>query len=90
MDLKALFAIMNKKGFHYLDGSSVTDNSINLYFSTGYNTRGNSVEIIIRDNDNDFEYWIRKGHIEDPHDVHETLKNVDDPTIFKFINEKII
>ena len=48
MTLKGLFNKMQEKGYHYFSGNTnSTDDSIYLYFSTGYNGRGNSIELAV-------------------------------------------
>lgn len=48
VDIQKILLALAKKGFCYIDGSMNTrDNDIHLYVSTGFNTRGNAVDICI-------------------------------------------
>jgi len=78
MDYTELFKIMSEKGFQYLDGST-TKLGVSLYFSTGFNTRGNAVEVIICEFKNSVHSWIDG--------VEKELQGVSEDKIFEFINE---
>ena len=45
IDLTALHAIMNKKGFHHFEGGSNDKGELSIYFSTGHGGRGDYVSI---------------------------------------------
>lgn len=76
MDLKGLVSIMSKKGYHYIDGrtNSVNDN-VYLDFSTGYNGRGDWVEIKIG------------STLHDIRDKNNEFKDVADNELFKILNK---
>jgi len=59
MNLAALFSITSDKGFTYISGTNSQGNSsLYLEFSSGYNGRGDWLEIRIGNLTHDLEYCI--------------------------------
>jgi len=78
MDYVELFQHMHEKGFTHIDGST-TNRGVNLYFSTGFNTRGNAVEVTIGEFKNSIHSWIDG--------VENELKDVSEDKILEFISK---
>jgi len=78
MDLKALFSLMNRKGFYYFEGNTNQNNN-NLYisFSTLHGGRGNFVDIRIGETNNDISCWIDS--------TNTANANVNDNDVFLII-----
>ena len=77
MDYTELFKHMSEKGYTHIDGST-TKLGVNLYFSTGFNTRGNAIEVTIGENRHDIHTWIDG--------VEKELKGVSEDKLFEFIS----
>jgi len=82
MDLKVLHSIMSRKGYHYFDGktNSVNDN-LYMEFSTGYNGRGDWVEIKIGSELHNIRYKDKNKN-----SINE-FKDVVDNELFKILEK---
>jgi hypothetical protein len=74
IDLTLIFKLIKEKGYHHGDSrtNSVNDNLF-LDFSTGYNGRGNWIELRLGDEDNDIEYYIPSDRVKKAHISNEEL-----------------
>lgn len=80
MDLNKLYQIMREKGYHYcMTFTNGLNNNISLSFSTGFNGRGNSIEVTIGEQINQLLSYIDKSK--------QLLKDVSDDDIFSFLKE---
>jgi len=78
MDLKELFLLMRKKHFYYFDGNLNDTPDIFITFSTGYNSRGESLDIRIGMTDNDIEFFTKSRKV-------EQHTNISDEEFFSLI-----
>jgi hypothetical protein len=90
MDLKALHSMMSRKNFHYFEGQTNNDNNLYLSFSTGYNGRGNFVDIRIGDIDTDYITVNQLAHEYLNEEIAEGTSNniIVDSELFKSIENK--
>lgn len=80
MTLHGLFSKMREKGFHYFEGNTnSTDESIYLYFSTGHNGRGNTVELAVNPDSYDVTFHIDSERL--------LLDDIDEAELFNHINK---
>ena len=80
MNIKVLFSILKKKGYHYFDGhTNDRDSDLYIYFSTLHNGRGDSVELRLGDTDHDITIFNNITNRE--------IKNIDDNELFSFIEK---
>ena len=78
MDLTVLHSLMSKKKYYYFEGSTNSShNNLYLSFSTGYNGRGDAIDIRIGVEDNDVKSW--SGNI-----ITES-SNINDNELLLFI-----
>lgn len=85
MDLKYLFTFLSEKGFNYFDGQ-INNEKLFLNFSTGYNGRGNAVELVINNNDNSNVKIYLNGV--DPYPLVEK-ENIEDNEVLRLLKENL-
>ena len=82
MDLKVLYALMRERGFHYSDCRTYPDmDDMYFDFSTGFNGRGNIIEIRLSDTNNDIKMYLGD-------DLPIELCDASFGYIIKFIRDK--
>jgi hypothetical protein len=80
INLNRLLSEIGVKGYRYVDGHLNTNSNLMTYFiSTGYNGRGNAIDLTIRDNSVDITIFDR--------DVtgHTDYKHLNDDEVFSLI-----
>jgi len=80
MDLMSIHSLMREKGFHYISGNTNDSSSLlSLEFTTGYNGRGNAIEINIEDANNaEINLWLGDEKVQitcEPQLIHQSITN---------------
>lgn len=84
INFQELFCLMYKNGFRNLDSKIYKEDAISIFFSIGYNGRGDAIECNIEKYDSQITFWIESQTKEFKEIKNEDVVSLIEETLLKF------